>query len=77
MAETFKVTSQSPDLELDSTGGRFVNGWKVTYEVTSGPASGTPGTVFVTEANHNAQALNAAISAKVKDLTEIAQLGQK
>lgn len=77
MTESFKVTSQSPDMELDSTGGRFVNGWKVTYEVTSGPASGNTGTVFVPDSGHNAANVGAVIAAKVQDLTDIAGLGGK
>lgn len=77
MAETFKITGQKPDLELDQVAGRFINGWLVSWEVTSGPASGTAGTTFVTEAQHNASDLNGIISAKVKSITEVAQLGSK
>lgn len=77
MAGSYKVLNQVPDLELDPVAGRFVNGWKVTYQVTGGAADQTTGTVFVTDANHNARALDAIISAKVTDLNEIAGLGGK
>lgn len=73
--ETYVIKLQTPDLEPNDAGTGFVNGWKVTYRVTSGPANGTNGSVFVTNDQHNAAAVNALIRAKIKDLTEIASLG--
>lgn len=75
MADTFAITAQSPDTELNDAGTGFQQGWKIAYKVTSGPASNTVGTIFVTNDNHNATYVANAIAAKVKDLGDIAQLG--
>lgn len=75
MPETYVVTGQAPDMELNDAGSGFVQGWKVTYRVTSGPAKGTVGTVFVPNSDHNADYVSTEIAAKVKDLTDISSLG--
>lgn len=75
MADSYTITSQAPDMELNNAGTGFINGWKVTYKVTSGPANGTIGSVFVSDDNHNAKDVGSAIAAKISDLGEIAQLG--
>lgn len=75
MADTYTITSQTPDIELNQAGSGFVNGWKITYRVTSGPAIGTNGSVFVTDDQHNAADVGSMIAAKIKDLGDIAQLG--
>lgn len=75
MADTYTITSQAPDMELNNAGTGFINGWKVTYKVTSGPATGTVGSVFVSDDDHNAKTVSSQIAAKIADLGEIAQLG--
>lgn len=75
MPETFAITGQAPDMELNDAGSGFVQGWKITYRVTSGAAKGTVGTVFVPNADHNPDYVSTEIAAKVKDLTDIASLG--
>lgn len=75
MADTYTITSQSPDVQLNSAGTQFEAGWKIGYKVTSGPAMGASGTLFVSNDNHNAADVGAAIASKISDLAEIAQLG--
>ena len=75
MPETYVVTGQAPDMELNDAGSGFVQGWKVTYRVTSGPAKGTVGTIFVPNSDHNSDYVSAEIADKVKDLTDISSLG--
>ena len=74
MAETFTITSQAPDIELNDAGTGFINGWKITYKVTSGAAQGTTGTLFVSEDNHNAADVGSMIAAKLEQLDAIAKL---
>lgn len=75
MPDTYQITSQAPDMELNPAGTGFTNGWKITYRVTSGPAIGTNGSVFVTDDQHNAEQVGSMIAAKISDLGAIAQLG--
>lgn len=75
MADSYTITSQAPDMELNNAGTGFINGWKITYKVTSGPANGTIGSVFVSDDDHNAASVKSQIEAKIKDLGEIATLG--
>jgi len=75
MADTYTITSQTPDMELNPSGSGFINGWKVSYRVTSGPAINTNGSVFVSDDDHNAAMVGQLISAKIADLSDIAQLG--
>lgn len=75
MADTYTITSQAPDMELNNAGTGFINGWKISYRVTSGPAQGTVGTVFVSDDDHNAATVSSLIAAKINDLGEIAKLG--
>lgn len=74
MGETYAITSQAPDMELNTAGTGFTNGWKITYKVTSGAAQGTTGTIFVGEDQHNASDVASLIQAKIADLDEIAKL---
>lgn len=75
MADTYTITSQAPDMELNNAGTGFINGWKVTYKVTSGAANNTVGSVFVSDDDHNAATVKSLIEAKIRDLGEIATLG--
>lgn len=75
MAKRYVVTSQVPDMEPNTAGTGFVNGWKVSYRVVSGPAMGTNGNVFVTEDQHNPDDVGSMIAAKLDQLDGIAQLG--
>lgn len=74
MAETYTITNQEPDMELNAGGTGFVNGWKVTYKVTSGAAQGTTGTLFVDEDHHTAADVASQIAAKIAHLDAIAKL---
>lgn len=77
MGESYAIISQTPDMELNDAGTGFINGWKITYKITSGPATGTPGTIFVGKDQHNAADVASLIEAEIKDSHEIAQLGGK
>lgn len=74
MGESYAITSQAPDMELNDAGTGFINGWKITYKVTSGAAQGTSGTVFVGNDQHNANDVKSLIEAKIADLDAIAKL---
>jgi len=76
MAITYTIVSQAPDQELNPAGTGFDQGWTITYQVTSGPASGTTGKIFVTNAQHNAATVGPLIEAKVSDVSDIASLGK-
>lgn len=75
MAESYTLVSQVPDQEISPSGGNFESGWLLTYKITSGPATGTSGRLFVTNEQHNAATVGPMIAAKVADATEIAKLG--
>lgn len=72
----YVITSQTPDQELNAVGNGFISGWRITYKVSTGPASGTTGTLFVPDDDHNADSVKSQIEAKLKDLHDIASLGQ-
>ena len=72
----YAVTSQSQSTEISPAGNGFINVWNITYKVTSGPATGTLGTVQVPEDQHNATDVKAAIEAKIGALSDIASLGK-
>lgn len=76
MADNYTITSQSQSTEINPAGNGFMDVWKIGYKVTSGSATGTTGTVTVTEDDHNAKAVKAAIEAKIASLGEIAALGK-
>jgi hypothetical protein len=76
MANTYKIISQSQTQEINPSGTGFMEMWSIGFKITSGPASGTNGTVLVTTEDHNVSAVKAAVDAKVADLSEIASLGQ-
>lgn len=75
MATSYQIESQAPDMEPNAAGTAFVNGWKITYKVTDGPAKGTVGQLFVSDADHNATYVGEAIAAKISDIADIATLG--
>jgi hypothetical protein len=74
MAESYKILSQVQDTELNTSGTGFIQVWKVTYQVTSGPAKGTVGTVSFPEAEHTSDIVSATIADKVAQLTDVASL---
>lgn len=61
--------------ELSPAGGGFHDVWEVTYEVTSGPAKGTFGTVKIPAESYSAEAVKEAIEAVVGHLHNVAELG--
>lgn len=75
MAESYKVLSQVQDIEINPAGTGFMDVWKISYRVTSGPASGTIATVTVPNEDHTAEGVSAAIAAKVAQLSAVAKLG--
>lgn len=77
MTSPYVITAQAPDQELNDAGTGFVNGWRVSYKVSDGPAKGTVGWVWVTNADHTAEIVSNMIEAKVNDLDAIAKLGGK
>lgn len=74
MADNYKILNQRPDIELSPTGIGFHNVWIITYQVTDGPSKGTTGSVTVTNDDHNADYVKAAIEAKIAALDSIASL---
>lgn len=77
MSETYSVGTQAEDQEINAQGTRFIKVWKVPFEVTSGPATGTYGTITVPDAQHTAANVAKMIAAKVADLTAVAALNGK
>jgi hypothetical protein len=77
MADTYRITYQTEEPDLDKTGRRFVNVWHVSYEVTSGPARGTIGTIKVQNEDHTPEYIDMAIRAKIAALHGIASLGEE
>jgi len=75
MPAKYTVTSQQQSTEINPAGTGFHEVWNITYRVTDGPAKGTMATVQVPEDDHNPEAVNAAITAKIDALNGIASLG--
>lgn len=75
MASEYKIVRQSQAQELSPAGTGFEQVWNITYQVTSGPARDTQGTLTVSEADHNAAYVGKAIEAKIAALSSVASLG--
>lgn len=75
MAAKYKVLSQKQDTVINPSGTNFDDIWEVHYQVTDGPAKGTNGVVKVSESDHNAKAVDQAISDKIASLSDVANLG--
>lgn len=75
MADTYKVIGQKQNVQINPSGTGFIDVWEITYQVLSGPAKGTTGTVSVPEEDHNADYVGNAIAEKLSDLGGIASLG--
>lgn len=76
MEPTWRIVPQGQRLstELSPAGAGFQDVWEVTYEVTSGPAKGTVGTVKIPASGYSAEAVQEAIDAAVANLHEVAGL---
>lgn len=72
----YSITSQSQSTEINPAGNGFISVWNITYKVTSGPATGSSGTVQVTDDQHNAKEVKVLIEAKISALSDIASLGK-
>lgn len=59
---------------ISPSGGGFSDVWEVTYQIDSGPAQGTEGTVRVPASQYNAEVVKATISEQVKHLHSVASL---
>jgi hypothetical protein len=68
------ITGQRLDTELSDTGTGFTPVWRVSYKVTSGPATGTTGYINVPADQHNADTVAKAVSAAVYNLDKVAGL---
>lgn len=77
MSETYTVGTQTEDMDINPQGTKFIKIWKVPFEITSGPASGTYGTVIVPDTQHTAEVVAKMIAQKVAALTAIASLTGK
>lgn len=73
-AQSWTVTSQRLDTELNDSGLGFQPVWRVSYKVTSGPAQGTTGYVNVPADQYNADTVKAAIDSQVAHLHNVASL---
>jgi hypothetical protein len=71
---TWSITGQRLDTELSDTGTGFTTVWRVSYKVTSGPATGTTGYVNIPADQHNADTVAKAINAAVYHLDKVAGL---
>lgn len=74
MADKWHVKAQNLETDLSDTGTGFTPTWVVTYEVDSGPASGTVGRVRVPAAQFNKDTVKNAIDAAVYHLDQVAGL---
>jgi hypothetical protein len=72
----YSITSQSQSTEINPAGNGFIPVWNVTYKVTSGPATGTVGSIQFTEDQHTATHVKAAIETKIAALSDVASLGK-
>jgi hypothetical protein len=75
MPDNYAIAYQKQATDLDPVTGMFHNVWEVTFKVTSGPASGTSGTLAFPESDHTADKVKAAIESKIADLSAVASLG--
>lgn len=75
MAANYQILAQSQSQELSATGMGFQDVWNISYKVTDGPSKGTVASVTVPESEHNVDAVQSAIEAKISDLDAIASLG--
>lgn len=75
MASNYTILSQSQSVQINPAGTGFEDVWEITYKVTSGPATGTVATATVSNDDHNAAAVQAAIESKISDLEGVANLG--
>lgn len=74
MADMWHVVSQRQDTIISETGPGFETVWEVTYQVDSGPASGTRGVVRVPVARYNAETVRDAINAAVFHVDAVGNL---
>ncbi len=74
MADNYIILNQRPDVTISPAGLGFQDVWHITYEVTDGPSKGTVATVTVSQADHTAPKVKAAIEDRLKHLDEIASL---
>lgn len=76
MADMWAIVPQGQRLstELSPSGAGFRDVWEVTYEVTSGPATGTVGIVKIPAEAYNAEAVQEAVTAAVEHLHNVAGL---
>lgn len=77
MADTYAVLGQKQSIDINPAGNGFDDVWEITYRITSGSSKGTVATVTVPDSDHNPEAVDAAIRAKIADLHGIASLGSK
>lgn len=74
MADKWRVKSQVLQTELSDTGTGFTPVWVVTYEITTGPATGTQGKVNIPAGQYSADTVKAAIDAAVYHIDKVAGL---
>lgn len=74
MADMWTIVNQRQDTVLDENGPGFSTVWEVTYRITSGPASGTRGTVRIPVDQYNANTVKETISAAVYHVDAVAGL---
>jgi hypothetical protein len=60
--------------QLTQAGTGFTDVWEITYEIDSGPATGTTGIVRVPVAQYNAETVKAAVNAVVSHQHNVASL---
>lgn len=59
---------------ISPNGNGFTDVWEVTYQIDSGPASGTEGVVRVPASQYNAEVVKATINEQVQHQHNIASL---
>ena len=71
---TWRIVNQRQDTIISEVGPGFQTVWEVTYEVTSGPGTGTRGTIHVPVSQYNADTVKKAIDAAVYHVDQVAGL---
>ena len=74
MADTWSVTSIRQETQLSDNSDGFRPVFKVGYRVTSGPAQGTVGHVFIPAADYDENVVGGAIQRIVEQHQRISNL---
>lgn len=76
MADTWHIVQggQRQSTQLNASGTGFTDVWEITYQVDSGPATGTQGTIRVPQEFYSADYVKSQIDGAVAALDAVAGL---